>query len=145
MRYVTFDPATGQLLGSYIQDLSEADSHHFIEVLDDEIYRNWNSYQANPSRDGLEPIAVISLPAPVPQEVAMVQISLALLDAGRWDATKSYFANLPADATSTRAKLRFDRSPSVRRDCDLVLAVIAALGITSAEADALFITAAAIQ
>nr|WP_315401798.1 hypothetical protein [uncultured Duganella sp.] len=144
MRYVTFD-ANGELLGAFIQELQPADSDRYIEIFDDAVYQNWTAYRANAARDGLELAPVGPVPTTVPQEVRADQFALAAIDAGLWLGIEAYFADLPDDAAGARARVRFQRSPAVRRTCDLVATVAAALSKTGAEVDALFIAAAALN
>jgi hypothetical protein len=63
MEYVTYDPATGNLTGSYMQDLLPEHEAFHIEV-SYEVRLNWCAYRANAARDGVElaPV-VVDLPA----------------------------------------------------------------------------------
>lgn len=144
MRYVTFD-ANGELLGAFIQELQTSDADNYIEILDDAVYQNWTAYRANAARDGLELAPSTTVPIIVPQEVRADQFALAAIDANLWADIESYFAGLADDAAGARARVRFQRSPTVRRNCDLVAAVAAELGRTSAEVDALFVAAATLN
>ena len=81
-------------------------------------------------------------PAPVPQPViiptlSMRQARLALLSLGLLDEVE-------AAITTTENRIWWDYSPSVERSNPLVIAVLTALGKTSTEIDAMFISAAAI-
>jgi hypothetical protein len=145
MQYVIYDPATGKLTGARIQDLSPEDADHYIEVTDDLIYMSWNNYQANAARDGLEIAPIVQQPASVPQDVRADQFAMAAIDAGVWADIEAHFAGLPDDAAGARARVRFHRSPTVRRNCDLVATVAEALGKTSSDVDALFVAAAALN
>jgi hypothetical protein len=145
MQYVIYEPSSGGLLGAYIQDLQPEHADHYIEVIDDLMYQNWTSYRANAARDGLEPAPIVIPPTPVPQEVRSDQIAIAALEAGHWDGILSYFAGLPDDAEGKRARIRFERRPTVRRDCDLVAAAADALALSSTDVDDLFIAAASLK
>lgn len=69
MRYVTYDPTTGGLTGSYLQDLlPEHEANHL--VIDDVIGRNWPAYRANAARSGVE------LVPPPPIDLAAVSAAL---------------------------------------------------------------------
>lgn len=76
MRYVTYDPATGTLTGSYLQDLLPEHEQLHIEVSDG-VRRNWCLYRANSSRTDVEmiPPAPPALPTIAEYTVA-VQASL---------------------------------------------------------------------
>jgi len=69
--------------------------------------------------------------------LSMRQARLALLNMGLLDEVE-------AAITTTENRIWWDYSPSVERSNPLVIAVLTALGKTSTEIDAMFISAAAI-
>lgn len=69
MDYVTFDPATGTLTGSYTcQDPAEGES--YIEVTPEQQAR-WTLYRMNAALDGLE-----VMPAPAPTDPPVVHLEV---------------------------------------------------------------------
>lgn len=82
------------------------------------------------------------MPAPVPvvdvpKEVTMRQAELALLDAGLLDDVEDFIATL-----SREAQITWRRSSTVQRSNPLIAVVANAKGMTAAQVDQLFITAA---
>lgn len=78
---------------------------------------------------------------PVPQQVTMRQARLALLGAGLLASVNAAIAVLPEPAKSA-ALIDWEYSAVVQRDSGLVPAMGTALGMTVAQIDALFVTAA---
>lgn len=78
---------------------------------------------------------------PVPAEVTMRQARLALLGAGKLAAVDAAIEALPEPQRSA-ARIEWDYSSTVRRSQPLVLALAPALGLSTGQLDALFITAA---
>lgn len=79
-------------------------------------------------------------PAPVvhiPQEVTDLQARLALIAAGKLAAVEATVA-----ASDDATKAWYDRALTWRRDSPIIAALAPALGLTSADLDALFIDAA---
>ncbi len=141
--YVTYDIATGDLTGSYSQELQPEHENCYIIVTEAQ-RSDWTSYRANAARDGVELIPPVIAPPQIPQEVRSDQIAIASLDMGLWEQVKAYFDGLPVDAAGERARIRFRRRSTVRRDCDLVSDIATALSLTSGQVDAIFIAAALI-
>lgn len=140
MKYVTYDPATGALTGSYLQDLlPEHEAHHI--VIDDAVSLNWPAYQANTARDGVELAPVVTPPPVVPQSVTMRQARLALFGAGVLASVETAINALPSP-TKEAARIEWDYSSMVDRNRALTLTLGGALGLTDAQLDTLFITAA---
>jgi hypothetical protein len=79
----------------------------------------------------------------VPNAVTMRQARLALLQAGMLTAVNDAVAAMPGDAGAA-ARIEWEYSQEVQRDKALVLSLAPALGLTDAQLDALFITAAAL-
>lgn len=83
----------------------------------------------------------IADPAPVvPQSVSMRQARLALLDGGLLDTVQAYI-----DSAPKATQIEWDYATDIWRTRDLVNSIGGALGLTSDQIDALFISAAAIQ
>ena len=81
---------------------------------------------------------------PVPDAVPMLNAHLALISAGWMPGVREYLDALPG-AEGLLARTYFEKAQTVRRDHQLVQAIPAALGKTSAEVDALFVAAAALN
>ena len=79
-------------------------------------------------------------PPPVPPEVTMRQARLALLGAGLLDGVTAAIDALP-EPTRTAARIEWEYSTTVQRHRGLVLQLGTALGMSSAQLDALFIAA----
>lgn len=79
----------------------------------------------------------------VPVSVTMRQARLALLGAGLLASVDTTIDNLPSP-TKEQARIEWDYSSEVQRHRGLVSTVGAALGLTEAQLDSLFITAAAL-
>jgi hypothetical protein len=84
---------------------------------------------------------VEEIPPPVPESVSMRQARLALLGAGLLDAVESAIAGLPGDAGKA-AKIEWEYATEIRRDNPLFAQLSAALGMSAAQLDDLFIAAA---
>jgi hypothetical protein len=83
-------------------------------------------------------------PAPVvPQEVSMRQARRALYQAGLLAAVEAAIAAMPG-IEGDHARIDWATAQSIRRDWPLVAALALALGLSDAQLDALFVTAAAI-
>lgn len=83
--------------------------------------------------------AVLAGAAPVPPSVTMRQTRLALLGAGLLDAVTAAIT-----AAGPAAKIEWEYAGDVQRSAGLVPAMAAALGMSDAQLDALFIAAAAL-
>lgn len=77
----------------------------------------------------------------VPQSITMCQARLALLAASLIASVNSAIANLTGP-TAAAAQTQWEYSTLVHRNDVLVLSMAAALGLTSAQLDALFIAGA---
>ena len=83
------------------------------------------------------PVAVGGVPA----SVTMRQAQLALLGAGLLGAVEAAIATIPGDA-GLAARITWEKSSSVERTNPLIGQLAAALGLSGAQLDALFIAAA---
>jgi hypothetical protein len=77
----------------------------------------------------------------IPQEVTMRQARLALLGAGLLASVEAAIDGLPEPKKSA-ARIEWDHSQSVQRSRGLAVELGAALGLSSAQIDALFVQAA---
>lgn len=80
-------------------------------------------------------------PVPVPQSVTMRQARLALHAAGLLSGVDAAIASL-SEPAKTAAQIEWEYASAVERNAGLVPAMAAALGMTDAQIDDLFITAA---
>lgn len=80
---------------------------------------------------------------PVPQEVSMRQARLALLGAGLLSTVQQSLDALPGDEGEA-ARIEWEYAGSVTRSSELITSIGSQLGLTEAEIDNLFRTAAAI-
>lgn len=80
-------------------------------------------------------------PVTIPDAVSMRQARLALFGAGLLDAVNVGIAAMPGPAGAA-ARIEWEYASEVRRDSPLIAALEPALGLTSAQIDALFIGAA---
>lgn len=136
MRYVTYDEA-GNLTGGFDQDLlPEHEGNHF-EV---ESISGWPAYRMNADRDGLELAPTGTSQTFIPAQVTMRQARLALLGAGLLASVDAAINALPSPAKEA-ARIEWDYSSAVERNRGLVLQLGGALGLSSAQLDALFIAA----
>ena len=78
-------------------------------------------------------------PVPVPTAVTMRQARLALLGAGLLDTVETAIAG-----AGPAARIEWDYATEVQRSAGLVPQMAAALGMTDAQIDALFVSAAAL-
>ena len=85
-------------------------------------------------------------PAPVvvPDQVTMAQARLALNAIGKLTAVDTAIASLP-EPQKTQATIKWGYGSYVARNDPFTLELGAALGLTSAQIDSLFVAAAAIQ
>jgi len=93
-------------------------------------------------RDGMhfDGEAFTDPPAVVPQTVTMRQARLALLGAGYLDAVEAAINGMPSPQKEA-ARIAWDFSSEVQRNFGLVASLGPALGLSSAQIDALFISA----
>ena len=92
--------------------------------------------------DDADVIAYLNPPTP-PPELAPYQFRAMLALSGKQADLDAYIAALP-DPQKTIAQAKLDYSLTFRRDNDLVLAAQQELGLTDAQLDALWTSAAAI-
>jgi hypothetical protein len=140
MKYVTYD-TDGHLTGAYIQAVHASHQANYIQVSDAE-YFEWNKYQANTARNGLELAPVVVPVTPIPFSVTRRQARQALLLAGLLDSVDTAIAAI-TDATQRKlAQIEWEDSQDFERNRPLLVSLSAALGLNSAQLDQLFITAA---
>ncbi|GKS93229.1 hypothetical protein [Acidovorax sp. SUPP2825] len=87
---------------------------------------------------GNEPLPYTPPPERAPEEVSMGQARLALHDMGQTEAVEAAISAMP-EPDQTRARIEWERRPTVRRDSPLVAMLASALDL---DLDALFIHAA---
>ncbi|RYF70866.1 MAG: hypothetical protein EOO22_13575 [Comamonadaceae bacterium] len=107
-------------------------ANRFVEV-PDEVDVHWRQVD-----EGFEPPPP---PNPVPAEVTMRQARLALLGAGKLALVAPAIAALPEPQRSA-AQIEWEYSATVERNRPFVLTLGAALGLSAAQLDQLFIVAA---
>ena len=83
-------------------------------------------------------------PPSIPQEVTMRQARLALFGAGLLDSVDAAIEGIANPTQRRAAQIEWNHSQTVQRSRGLVVELGAALGLTEAQIDALFITAAAL-
>lgn len=76
----------------------------------------------------------------VPEEVSIAQFQEALYDDGLLDSVDQAIAEMEGEL-GDKARIRWGKSPTVRRDSSWVLALSPILGLTSEKLDELFIAA----
>ena len=77
----------------------------------------------------------------IPQRITARQARLALLDAGLLDDVDDIIEALPANVRA-QVRIEWDRATHVERGSPVTQMVATALGLTSAQVDALFVAAA---
>jgi hypothetical protein len=93
--------------------------------------------------DGTSFVKPAAPPTPVPPTVSMAQARIAMSRAGIAEsAVDAVIAALPASAAKTEAGIWWRSSETVRRNSSNVATLGPLLGLTSAQIDDLFITAA---
>lgn len=80
----------------------------------------------------------------VPQSVSRAQGKAALIMAGKWDAVLQYVAGITGPAEKALAEVALNDTMEWRRDSPFLNTAAAAVGLTSAQLDDLFVTASAI-
>ena len=85
--------------------------------------------------------SIAQQPAPVPQVISIAQAKAALAAAGLLDAANAAVA---ATGANSQTSIAWQYATEFHRDSPNIAAVAAALGLTSAQVDALFVTAAQI-
>ena len=84
-----------------------------------------------------------ALPPAIPHAVTMRQARLALRQAGLLQTVNDAVASMPG-AAGEEARIEWEYSQEVQRDKALVLSLAPALGLSSAQLDALFLAASAL-
>jgi hypothetical protein len=84
-------------------------------------------------------VAYLNPPPGVPESVAQWQARTALLRAGLLAQVEAAVAQ-----ASDEVKIAWEYAPRIRRDSDFTVAIAAALSLSDAQLDALFVTAAEI-
>jgi hypothetical protein len=135
--YVTY-AVDGSLTGGFLQEIPQGLSS-FIEV-DREVRVNWPMYKANDARDGVELLPPPTPVVTVPFEVTMRQARLALFGAGILSGVQPAIDAL-SEPTKTAAQIEWEYSNTLQRTNPFVATLGAALGLTGAQIDALFIAA----
>lgn len=141
--YVTFDPNTGELTGSFLQ-VPPPEHEACLLAVGDEIRLNWVAYRANAARDGVELAPVLPPVAHVPTSVTRRQARQALLLADLLDIIPGKIAAIPDEMQRGMAQIEWEDSQVFERHRPLVMSIGAALGLSSEAIDQLFITAAAL-
>ncbi|WP_291771413.1 hypothetical protein [Castellaniella sp.] len=83
-------------------------------------------------------------PSSVPHTVSRAQGKTALIQAGKWDAVTAYVAAIADPTQKALANVALNDTQDWRRDSPFLSQAAAAVGLTSANLDALFTAAAAI-
>ena len=86
------------------------------------------------------PAAFVAPPAPVPQTISAMQAKVALSRAGLLTSVQTW-----VNSQSAETQLIWNSASSFDRGSALIASAAVALGLTSAQVDALFVTAAAIN
>jgi hypothetical protein len=96
-------------------------------------------------RDGVWEVETAQPPAqPVPQSVTMRQARLALLGAGLLDDIEEAIASIPDPVQRRAAQIEWEYATIVERNSALIQQLAPTLGMTEAQMDELFATAAAL-
>jgi hypothetical protein len=90
--------------------------------------------------DNADVVAFLNPPAIVPQTVSRMQAMVALSRAGLLTPVQTWVAGQDAEI-----QLIWNNAPDFSRDSTLLANAAAALGLTAAQVDALFVSAAAIS
>jgi hypothetical protein len=139
VRYVTYDE-DGKLTGCFLQAPPEEHAERMIIVTEEQA-DDWVHFRANAARDGLEETLPAAPPPPTPEQVTMRQARLALLGAGLLDRISPAIDALPSPQKEV-ARIEWDYSSTVVRSRPLVAMLGQQLGMTDAQLDQLFVTAA---
>ena len=81
----------------------------------------------------------------VPQSVSRAQGKLALIGAGLWPAAIAFVDGITDPAQKAYAEVALNDTQEWRRDSPFLASAAAALGLSEAQLDALFITAGGLQ
>ena len=115
-----------------------------IVIADNPMFGNWipaDGRSIGDTWDGVGFIPAQPEPVKVPQSVTMRQARLALLQTGKLATVNAAISSMTG-AQGEAARIEWEFSNEVQRSQPLVLALAPILGMTSAELDQLFITAA---
>jgi hypothetical protein len=100
----------------------------------DDVQQGW-------TYDGSTWAAPAPEPTPIPRTASMRQARLALLQIGKLSAVDTAIAALPSPAKEA-AQIEWEYATEVTRDSALMQQLAAAIGLTEADLDSLFTTAA---
>lgn len=90
------------------------------------------------------PLPTFTIKPRVPASVTMRQARLALLSAGTLDAVDTALSNIADEATKKAAQIEWEFASVVERKSNLVKTMAAAMGLSDADLDALFVAAGAL-
>ena len=90
-----------------------------------------------------EPVPVQASGAP--QSVSRAQGKLALIQAGLWPAANAFVEGITDPAQKAYAEVALNDTQEWRRDSPFLASAAAALGLSEAQLDTLFITAGGLQ
>lgn len=85
-----------------------------------------------------------SSPTPIPQIVTRAQGKAALIQAGKWNTVLAYVASIKSPSERALAEVALNDTVEWRRDSPFLNAAANAIGLTDAQMDDLFRTAATI-
>lgn len=83
--------------------------------------------------------------AAVPQSITRAQGKAALIQAGMWDQTLAFVAAIPDPTERALAEVALHDTQTWQRNSPFLIAAAAALGLSDAQMDDLFIAARAIE
>lgn len=87
---------------------------------------------------------VTPAPIPVPESVSAAQGTAALIQAGLWQLVLDYIAAIPDDTERLLADVALNKTTEWRRNSPFLNAAAAAIGLSGADMDSLFIAASEI-
>ncbi len=88
--------------------------------------------------------AYVPPPSDVPQTVSRAQGKAALIQAGKWDAVTAFVAGIADPTQKALADVALNDTQDWRRDSPFLNQAAAAIGLTGADLDGLFMAASAI-
>lgn len=138
INYVTYDRLTGELTGSFIQDIQPEHQDCYV-ITTHEIAKNWTEYKYNQSTKSLE-LFVKPVTITIPQSVPMLSARLVLLKYNLLTAVQSY-VDSATGVEGEVARITWGHALTVNRNDDLVETLIIVLNKTPAEIDQMFIEA----
>lgn len=138
INYVTYDRLTGELTGSFIQDIQPEHQDCYV-ITTHEIVKNWTEYKYNQSTKSLE-LFVKPVTITIPQSVPMLSARLVLLKYNLLTAVQSY-VDSATGVEGEVARITWGHALTVNRNDDLVETLIIVLNKTPVEIDQMFIEA----